>query len=347
MTTEQPKQDAKPAEPKPAAPKKSALVGLLLVAAVALAAVVWLLVARRPSGREVVVEVLPEEKGAEVAVYTSEVIDAINERNIQAEVGRRYKVIIEDESREGTAGIARIGGLVTFVKGGDVGDIVIIEVTRVKKTTADAMVIKKLDKVEPVMIERKRPATRDRDAAPRKDGETTLKAGTVYSATVEDEGKKGDGIVKVNGKVVFLPGAKKGQSVSFRIVEDMGRFAQGEVVEGDAAVNAQPAGEASAAPAAEPVAKPAAAEAQDESAVRDGASSQADDVQPGRVFDVLVVERDKKTPDVNGVARIGGLVVFVPNSQPGDEVRIRITDRRQRFAFSETLENKGQIELKQ
>lgn len=341
MSTEKPAQEEKTPAANPAT-TKAVLFGLLAVAVVALAAVVWLLVARRPAGREVVVEVLPEESSAEVAVYTSEVIDAINERNIQAEAGKRYKVVIEDESKEGTSGIARIGGLVTFVKGGEVGDVVVVEVTRLKKTTADAIVIKKLDKVEPVMTERKRAPSRDRESEPRRaGGETALKAGTVYSGTVEDEGKKGDGIVKVNGKIVFVAGAKKGQSISFKIVEDMGRFARAEVVEGEAAAGAV---EVAAVAASEPKAAGAPA---DDSAARDGASASSDDVQAGRVFDVLVVERDKKTPDRNGVARIGGLVVFVPDSQPGDEVRVRITERRPRFAFSEVVENKGKIELKQ
>ena len=67
-------------------------------------------------------------------------------------------------------------------------------------------------------------------------------------------------------------------------------------------------------------------------------ASAADGAVPGAEFDVVIKDKDRKTPDRDGVARIDGLVVFVPGTQPGDRVRIRITDRQPRFATAEVIE---------
>ncbi len=323
--------------PSPApAPGKPKLIILLLVACLALAAVVWLLVARKPAGREVIVEVVGAEE--DQPVYTSEVIDAITQRNIEAQVGHRYKVVVDDESREGTAGIARIGGLVTFIKDARVGDILIVEVIRLKKSSAEARIIQKLETAEMITPAPAREQRAAREPRPRREKETPagdpVQVGGKYSGVVEEKGSKGDGIVRVGGKVVFIAGTEIGEKVSFMVTSDMGRFAVGERIEGGEDIAEVPELEA-------------VASLPEGAAVSSGDQSASEDVQPGKVFDVVVTERDRKTPDVNGVARIGGLVVFVPNSQPGDEVRIRITDRKARFAVSEVIEHKGQLELKQ
>jgi len=41
----------------------------------------------------------------------------------------------------------------------------------------------------------------------------------------------------------------------------------------------------------------------------------------------------------DGVARINGLIVFVPNTKKGDEVTIKITRRMPKFAIGERVEN--------
>ncbi|WP_394352990.1 TRAM domain-containing protein [Thermococcus sp. Bubb.Bath] len=40
----------------------------------------------------------------------------------------------------------------------------------------------------------------------------------------------------------------------------------------------------------------------------------------------------------DGIARIKGFVIFVPNTQVGDEVEIVIKNVKERFAFAEVLE---------
>lgn len=52
----------------------------------------------------------------------------------------------------------------------------------------------------------------------------------VYTGTVTDIGKKGDALIKVDGKVVFLPGAQLGDEVVFRVVSGRDSAAQGEVI---------------------------------------------------------------------------------------------------------------------
>ena len=303
---------------------------LLIVAVVALGYSIWLWRARQPAGREVIVEMVePGSEAEPAAVYTAEVIDAITRRDIQAEVGRRYKVVIEDESKEGHAGIARIGGLVTFVRDAQVGDIAIVEVTRMKKTSAEARLVRRVETAAPV----ERKVARERKAPDQPRRSSPVVEGGVYTGVVEDIGRKGEGIVKVQGKVVFVEGAQRGEEIVFRVTEDKDRFAHAERVEPGTS------GESTASSAAE--AEPATTPTAPTPRIRDGASSRAEDVVEGAMFEVTVTEPDKKEPERNGVARIGGLVIFVPDSRPGERVVIRITERRPRFAFSEVVERKG------
>lgn len=306
------------------------LIALLALAVVALIATIGLWRAQRGKPREVLVEMVGAEAPEETpAIYTAEVIDAITRRDVKAEVGRRYKVVIEDDSKEGNAGIARIGGLVTFVRDAQVGDIVIIEVLRLKKSSAEARIIRRVESARPLeqtSAHAKAPARLKEQAS-----ESPVRVGGIYTGVVEDIGRKGDGIVRVGGKVVFINDVQKGQQIVFRVVENNDRFAMGEQVgEGVASVSEE-----------EGSPEKLKTDTADDVIARDGATAAAEEVQVGRVFDVVVVENDKKAPDRNGVARIGGLVVFVPDSQPGERVVIRITERRPRFARSEVLERKS------
>ncbi|MEM0010346.1 MAG: TRAM domain-containing protein [Candidatus Bathyarchaeia archaeon] len=57
-------------------------------------------------------------------------------------------------------------------------------------------------------------------------------------------------------------------------------------------------------------------------------------VELGKEYDVEVREVSKRG---DGVARIQGLVTFIPNAKPGDRVRIRITKISRRFAEAEVV----------
>jgi len=51
-----------------------------------------------------------------------------------------------------------------------------------------------------------------------------------YEAEIEDISRRGDGIAKIEGFIVFVPNAKKGERVKFKITRVGNRFATGELV---------------------------------------------------------------------------------------------------------------------
>jgi predicted RNA-binding protein with TRAM domain len=57
-----------------------------------------------------------------------------------------------------------------------------------------------------------------------------VKEGEQYDVTIEAVGEKGDGIAKVEGFVVFVPGAKEGDKVKVKIDRLLRKFAIGSVV---------------------------------------------------------------------------------------------------------------------
>lgn len=57
-------------------------------------------------------------------------------------------------------------------------------------------------------------------------------------------------------------------------------------------------------------------------------------VELGKEYDVEVKELSKRG---EGIARIQGLVTFIPNTKPGDRVKVRITRISRRFAEAEIV----------
>lgn len=66
-------------------------------------------------------------------------------------------------------------------------------------------------------------------------------------------------------------------------------------------------------------------------------------VEIGKEYEVDVQETSRRG---EGIARIKGLVTFIPNAKPGDHVKIRITRISRRFAEAEVVE-KGTAEEKE
>lgn len=64
-----------------------------------------------------------------------------------------------------------------------------------------------------------------------------VEEGKTYSIKIEGLGKEGDGIGRVNGFVVIVPGTKQGQTVNVRITKVARKVAFGEVA-GDGAAPA-------------------------------------------------------------------------------------------------------------
>jgi predicted RNA-binding protein with TRAM domain len=63
-------------------------------------------------------------------------------------------------------------------------------------------------------------------------------------------------------------------------------------------------------------------------------------VEMGKEYEVDVQETSRRG---EGIARIQGLVTFIPNAKPGDHVKIRITRISRRFAEAEVV-GKGEAE---
>ncbi len=56
-----------------------------------------------------------------------------------------------------------------------------------------------------------------------------VKQGEVYDVNIEAVGEKGDGIAKLKGFVIFIPGVKQGQQVKIKINRVLRKVAFGEV----------------------------------------------------------------------------------------------------------------------
>jgi predicted RNA-binding protein with TRAM domain len=57
-------------------------------------------------------------------------------------------------------------------------------------------------------------------------------------------------------------------------------------------------------------------------------------VEMGKEYDVEILETSRRG---DGIARIKGLVCFIPDTKPGDKVRVRITRISRRFAEAEVV----------
>ena len=57
-----------------------------------------------------------------------------------------------------------------------------------------------------------------------------IEEGKVYEAKIEDIGREGDGLARIQNFVVFVPGTKIGDQVKVKITKVHRRMAFGEVV---------------------------------------------------------------------------------------------------------------------
>lgn len=62
-----------------------------------------------------------------------------------------------------------------------------------------------------------------------------VEVGKEYNVSISDTSRRGEGIARVEGFVVFVPGTKQGQNVRIRVTQVSERFASGQVVSSDTA----------------------------------------------------------------------------------------------------------------
>ncbi|ETA69366.1 MAG: hypothetical protein PWQ51_259 [Methanolobus sp.] len=65
----------------------------------------------------------------------------------------------------------------------------------------------------------------------REESTAPVDAGETYDVTIEDIAREGDGIARVSGFVIFVPGTSVGDEVSIKITKVLRKFAFGEVAE--------------------------------------------------------------------------------------------------------------------
>lgn len=71
-----------------------------------------------------------------------------------------------------------------------------------------------------------------------------VEVGKEYNVSISDTSRRGEGIAKVDGFVIFVAGTKLGQNVRIKVTQVSERFASGQVVqssEGGAAPSSGPA----------------------------------------------------------------------------------------------------------
>jgi predicted RNA-binding protein with TRAM domain len=77
-----------------------------------------------------------------------------------------------------------------------------------------------------------RPRGRFGSSGPRFNVKKPVELDKEYEADIEDISRRGDGVAKVEGFIVFVPNTKQGDHVKFKITRVGSRFAIGELVQG-------------------------------------------------------------------------------------------------------------------
>jgi len=103
----------------------------------------------------------------------------------------------------------------------------------------------------------------------RSDVPKPVKVGEEYDVEISEVGSRGDGIARVKNFVVFVNGAKQGEKVKIKIKEVRMRFAIGEKVGAEGAVEAAPVAEGTAEAQTEEVAEAETKDEPEEAAVEE------------------------------------------------------------------------------
>jgi predicted RNA-binding protein with TRAM domain len=69
------------------------------------------------------------------------------------------------------------------------------------------------------------------DSGPRFDIKKPVEVDKEYEAEIEDTSRRGDGVAKIEGFIIFVPNAKQGEHVKFKVTRVGNRFAIGELVQ--------------------------------------------------------------------------------------------------------------------
>jgi predicted RNA-binding protein with TRAM domain len=65
----------------------------------------------------------------------------------------------------------------------------------------------------------------------QEDNNAPVSVDTIYDVTIDDIAREGDGIARIQGFVIFVPGAKVGDQVKIKVERVMRKFAIASLVE--------------------------------------------------------------------------------------------------------------------
>lgn len=241
--------------------------------------------------------------------------------------GAEMDVVIAEASSKNpdTEGIAKVAGLVVVVNGATtIGERVNIAITDRRERIAFAEPTGKpagTGPLPPSAAPARRPfKPRSNDPAGH------VIPGAEMDVKISEESGRNpgvDGVARVNGLVVFVEGVPAiGETVNVRITDRRQRSAT-------AVPTGKPAGSGTTPPAGDVLRRAAAPGT---------ARGDAEYVVAGAELDLEILERSRKYPDTEGVAKVDGLVIFVEGgTNVGQTVRARITARRERMAFAEVM----------
>lgn len=207
----------------------------------------------RPRERSRVVAVFEGEAAEALDINLGGITDTLREPRAIARVGRRYRVRIEDESGDGQSGVARIGGLVTFVPEARRGQIAVIEVTGLRARTASASLVRveSEDASAPAPPTPPTPRAVEPPSAPPAVVEPTpapdaeiaegahsraddVQPGRLFRVEITEPSRQQpdrEAVTRIGGLVTIVRGARVGERCVIRIVERRARVAFAEVVE--------------------------------------------------------------------------------------------------------------------
>ena len=245
--------------------------------------------------------------------------------------GAEMDVIITEASSKNpeTEGVAKVAGLIVFVNGvPTIGERVNVRIVERRERMAFAEPTGKPAGTDPLPTYAM-PGRAPRAAYVPPAGDPVI-VGAEMDVIVSEPSEKNpyaEGIARIGGLVVSVKGVTTiGERVNVRIVERLERIAFAERTGKPAGTDPLPT---YAAPARAPRA-----------AFVPPPGDSAAHVIPGAEMDVIIAEASAKNPATEGVAKVGGLVVFVNGATAiGERVNVRITDRLERMAFAELTGN--------
>jgi predicted RNA-binding protein with TRAM domain len=78
---------------------------------------------------------------------------------------------------------------------------------------------------------RRRSFNRFGSSGPRFNMKKPVEVDKEYEAEIQDISRRGDGIARIEGFVIFVPDTKQGEQVKFKVTRVGSRFAIGELVQ--------------------------------------------------------------------------------------------------------------------